>query len=60
MANTINESFGIKLIFQNEALANRKISGTFHAEKADELIDAIAQVLDVNYKKRNNYIYFFE
>jgi len=60
VANIINENFGIKLIFQNEALANRKISGTFHAEKADELIDAIAQVLDVNYKKRNNSIYFFE
>ena len=60
VANTINESFGIKLIFQNEDLANRKISGTFHAEKADELIDAIAQLLDVNYKKRSNIIYFFE
>ena len=60
VANTINENFGIRLIFQNEALANRKISGTFHAEKAEELIDAIAQVLDVNYKKRNNEIYFFE
>ena len=60
VANIIKDNFGIKLIFQNDTLASRKISGTFHAEKADELIDAIAQLLDVNYKKKNNLIYFFE
>ena len=60
VANTINDNFGIKLMFQNKELAGRKISGTFHAEKAEELIDAIAQLLDVNYKKRSNFIYFFE
>jgi ferric-dicitrate binding protein FerR (iron transport regulator) len=60
VANIIKDNFGIKLIFQNDTLANRKISGTFHAEKADELIDAIAQLLDVNYKKKNNVIYFFD
>ena len=60
VANTIKDNFGIKLIFQNDTLASRRISGTFHAEKADELIDAIAQLLDVNYKKKNNVIYFFD
>jgi ferric-dicitrate binding protein FerR (iron transport regulator) len=59
VANIVKDNFGIKLIFQNDTLASRKISGTFHAEKADELIDAIAQLLDVNYKKKNNVIYFF-
>ncbi len=60
VANTINDNFGIKLMFQNKELASRKISGTFHAEKAEELIDAIAQLLDVNYKKKSNFIYLFE
>lgn len=60
VASTINDNFGVRLIFQNKDLSGRKISGTFHAETAEELIDAIAQLLDVNYKKKNNLIYFFE
>ena len=60
VASTLKDNFGVKIIFQSNTLATRKISGSFHAENADELIDAIAQLLDVNYSKKKNVIYFFE
>lgn len=60
VATMLKDDFGINARFQNSELASRRISGSFHAEKAVELIDAIAQLLDINYKTRNNIVYFFE
>lgn len=60
IATMLKDNFGINARFQNQALASRKISGSFHAEKAEELVDAISQLLDINYKIRNNVVYFYE
>jgi len=60
VAALVKDDFGINMQFQNSALAARKISGSFHADTVEELIDAIAQVLDVNYKAKNDSILFFE
>jgi len=60
VATMLKDDFGINAKFQNSELASRRISGSFHAEKAVELIDAIAQLLDINYKTKNNIVYFFE
>ena len=60
VANMLKDDFGLNARFQSVELASRKISGSFHAEKSEELIDAIAQLLDINYKIKNGFVYFFE
>jgi len=60
VARMMKDDFGINVRFQNPELASRKITGSFHAEKAEELIEAISQLLDINYKSRSNIVYFYE
>jgi len=56
----LKDNFGIEAQFQNNELANTQISGTIKAYNSDELIEAIAQLLDINYKVENKTVYFFE
>ncbi len=56
----LKENFGIEAKFQNDELANTQISGTIKAYNSDELIEAIAQLLEINYKVENKTVYFFE
>ena len=56
----LKDNFGIDVQFQNSELATTQISGTIKAYNSDELIEAIAQLLDINYKVENKTVYFFE
>jgi ferric-dicitrate binding protein FerR (iron transport regulator) len=56
----IKDAFGLVVQFETDELAQKTISGSFHAENATELIDALAQLLDLNYKINNNEIFFSE
>ena len=60
IAEMLKDDFGVIAHFDDDALALRKISGSFHAEKAEDLIEAISQLLDLNYKTKTNNVYFFE
>jgi ferric-dicitrate binding protein FerR (iron transport regulator) len=56
----INDAFGYAVSFDTEDIAQKTISGSFHAETVTELVDAIAQLLDMNYRIVENEIYFSE
>lgn len=56
----INDVFGYTVLFENEDIAQRTITGSFHAEDELELVEAIAQLLQINYKIIGNEIYFSE
>lgn len=60
VANMIQENFDVHIEFRDEILAKRTISGTFHAKNADELLQVIAELLDINYNRQNNKVTFFE
>jgi len=55
------ENYNITIQFETKELAERRISGSFHAENEEELLNAISQLLDINYKyKQGSLIYFFD
>jgi len=56
----LKDNFGIDVLFQNNDLANTQVSGTIKAYYSDELIEVVAQLLDINYKVENETVYFFE
>ncbi len=60
VAMMIEENFGLTIKFREDFLAKRTISGTFHAENADELLQVIAELLEINYNRQNNNVTFFE
>ncbi|MFN3488032.1 MAG: FecR family protein [Emticicia sp.] len=60
VATMIEENFGLTIGFREDFLAKRTISGTFHAENADELLQVIAELLEINYNRQNNNVTFFE
>ncbi len=60
IAQVFKDEFGVEVKFQNNALASTVISGTVHASSSDELIEAIAFLLEINYKVDKNTVYFFD
>jgi len=56
----ISDIFGYTVLFENDEIAQRTISGSFHAENVLELVDAISQLLQLDYKIIGNEIHFSE
>lgn len=60
VATMIEEKFGLNIEFREEFLSKRTISGTFHSENADEFLQVIAELLEINYNRQNDNVTFFE
>ncbi len=60
VATMIQENFGLKIEFREEVLSRKTISGAFHAENADELLQVISELLEINFNRQNNNVIFFE
>ena len=56
----MQENFGVTIEFREEILANRTLTGSFHAENADELLQVISELLEINFNRQNNKVTFFE
>lgn len=51
---TIKERFGLQITFKDSALANRRLSGYFKAEKPEDLFKALAVLLNISIKQKND------
>jgi len=60
LAGMIKDNFGLSVHFDSQALSNRSISGSFHADTATELLDVIVQLLNIHYTIREGTVYFTE
>jgi transmembrane sensor len=60
IATMINDSFGTTIEFENKTLAEKTLTGSFKAKTVDELLMAISELLDINYKQKNDHVIFFE
>jgi len=60
LAGMIKDNFGLSVHFDDQALSNRRISGSLHADTATELLDVIAQLLNIHYTIREGTVYFSE
>ena len=59
-AAVMKDDFGLSINFDHPSLAEHRISGSFHADTAAELLDVIAQLLNIHYKIKDDTIYFSE
>jgi len=60
IAKLIKNNYGVDMKFQNEALAAKKITGTFHADTIVELFDVIAEMLGISYNSGDKMFYFYD
>jgi transmembrane sensor len=50
----IEETFGVKIKINAAALANRRVTGTFSADQADDLIAILQELLSLQYEKNSD------
>lgn len=54
VALVLHEQFGLDIIIQDTALANRRLAGYFLARNPQEIIDVLSPLLNVSFEKRGN------
>lgn len=60
IADLLNETYGLTVVLNSPELADRTVSGTFQAATADEFLQVIAELLEVNYHRQSNEVTFFD
>jgi ferric-dicitrate binding protein FerR (iron transport regulator) len=50
------ERFGVVVAIESGELAQRRISGNFRAQRADELVLALSELLEISSRKENGKI----
>ncbi|QIP13256.1 DUF4974 domain-containing protein [Spirosoma aureum] len=58
IADMLHENYGLAVTIENSELAGRTISGSFTARNANEVLQLIAQLLQINYIRENNRVSF--
>lgn len=56
IAEQIRERFGLPVVVPDSALAQRRIAGNFKAEKADDLLQILTELLNLNVVKTRQHI----
>lgn len=60
IAGLLAETYGLTVRFKSPDLASRTVSGTFQATSADEFLEVLAELLEVNYHRQGDSVTFFE
>lgn len=58
IAQLLHENYGLTVTIANDQLASRTISGSFTARNANELLQLISQLLQINYIRENDRVSF--
>ena len=48
VANILEDTYGIQVVFENETLVNRKLSGEISSDKATDILKAIKESFDIS------------
>ncbi len=58
MAYMLEENYGLKVEIKNPHLGKETTSGSYQARNADELLQLISQLFELNYNRQNNHVIF--
>lgn len=54
IADQVQENFGLQMHISDRTLARRELTGTYEAENADELMEVLSRILDLEITKDGN------
>ncbi|QDK82081.1 DUF4974 domain-containing protein [Spirosoma sp. KCTC 42546] len=60
IAELLRDTYNLRVILKNKELGNRTVTGSFQANNADEFLQVVAELLEINYKQKDNTVTFFE
>ncbi|GAB3262430.1 hypothetical protein GCM10027347_28110 [Larkinella harenae] len=60
IAQLLQDNYGLQLSMADSTLAQRTVSGTFQAKTAQDMLQVLAELLEVNYRQQENIVTFFE
>ena len=60
IALILRDNYGIKVIFENSEMANKKFKGTFPADNIEVLLSTLSMSFDIRISKKKNQITFLE
>ncbi|MBD2702924.1 FecR domain-containing protein [Spirosoma sp. BT702] len=58
IADMLHENYGLQITIKHDQLADRTISGSFPARDANEVLQLVAQLLQINYSREDNRVTF--
>ena len=59
-AQIMDENYGIEVVIKDKTLANRTLVGSFRADSADELMDIISEIFNIDIARTGNTIVLTE
>lgn len=60
IAELLRDNYNLDVVLKDPELANRTVSGSFQADNADEFLQVVAELLEINYRQKENTVTFFE
>ena len=54
------DTYNLQVELKDQALGGRTVTGSFQARNGDEFLQVVAQLLEINYKQKDNTVTFFE
>lgn len=60
IAEILRDTYNLRVVLKNPDLGNRTVTGSFQANNADEFLQVVAELLEINYKQKDNTVTFFE
>lgn len=60
IADLLQDTYNLRIVLKSQSLANRTVTGSFQATNADEFLQVVTGLLEINYKQQENTVTFFD
>ncbi|RYF72534.1 MAG: DUF4974 domain-containing protein [Cytophagaceae bacterium] len=60
IANLLRDTYNLQVVLKDPTLGDRRVTGSFQADDADEFLQVVAELLEINYRQKDNMVIFFE
>lgn len=60
IADLLRDTYDLRVVLKSQDLGKRTVSGSFEARNADEFLQVVAGLLEINYKQHGNTVTFFD
>ncbi|MBC3783876.1 FecR family protein [Spirosoma utsteinense] len=60
IADLLRDTYDLQVVLKSQHLAKRTVTGSFEAKNADEFLQVVAGLLEINYRQHGNTVTFFD
>lgn len=60
ITDLLRDTYNLRVVLKSQELASRTITGSFKANNADEFLQVVTGLLEINYKQHDNTVTFFD